>query len=168
MKKKASTKARTETGSDEAPKSKGKKKDQGGKPADKPAAQVSSQRRGTRPPAIMVNASKEDFPALAQRIRGGVDKGVIGDRVTSMRQVKSGSLLIEVRGDNKEVEAIRAEIARSAGSDVEVRSLQRRRLVEVRDLDEWTSKEEVSASVATFTGEQEDLFRVISIRKQYG
>jgi len=49
--------------------SKGKKKDQGGKPADKPAAQGSSQRRGTRPPAIMVNASKKDFPALAQRIR---------------------------------------------------------------------------------------------------
>jgi len=48
-----------------------------------------------------------------------------------------------------------------------VSSLQRRRLVELRDLDELTVKEEVSVSVATFTGEQEDFFSVISIRKQY-
>lgn len=149
-------------------KKKGKKKNQDAKPVDKPAEQATTRRRESRPPAIMVDITKEDFPALAQKIRGGVDKNVIGDRVTGMRQARSGGLLIEVRGDQKEVEEIRAEIARSAGSEVAVRSLQRKRLVELRDLDEWTSKEEVSAKIASFTGEQEESFRVLSIRKQYG
>jgi len=58
-------------------------------------------------------------------------------------------LLIEVCGDHKKVETVRAEIARLAGSEVAVRSLQRRRLVEIRDLDEWMVKEEVSETVRT-------------------
>lgn len=49
-----------------------------------------------------------------------------------------------------------------------VRSLQRRRLVELRNLDEWTTKEEVSVAVTAFAKEQEDTFRVASISKLYG
>lgn len=121
----------------------------------------------TRTTAILVDVAKENFPALAQRIKSGVNKGVIGNHVTGIRQAKSGCLCIEVRSDQKEIEAVRAEVTRSAGSEMVVRSLQRRRLVELSNLDEWTTKE-VSVAVAAFAEEQEDTFRVASIRKLYG
>lgn len=65
---------------------KSKKKDRGDKPATKPVEQVSSQRRGIRPPAILVDVSKEDFPEFAKKIRGGASRDVIGNRIVGMRQ----------------------------------------------------------------------------------
>lgn len=47
----------------------------------------------------MVDVSREDFPALAMKIRGGVGKEVIGNHVVGIRQAKSGALLNVVRGD---------------------------------------------------------------------
>lgn len=120
-----------------------------------------------RPPAIMVDVSREDFPELAKKIRSGVNKEVIGSHVVGMRQAKSGALLIEVRGDPAQVEAVKAEVSRSAGPDVGVKSLQQRGTFEIKDLDEWTTKEEIVDAVATCAGTQGSIIRVISLRKRY-
>lgn len=92
-----------------------------------------------RLPAIMVEDSKEVFPELAKRIRNEVNTEVIGNHVIGMRQAKAGGLLIEVRGDTDYVERIRTEIEKWSGANFGVRSLQQTQLLEVRDLDEWTS-----------------------------
>jgi len=94
---------------------------------------TAGQRVRSRPAAILVDVKPEDFPALAKKIRGGVDHVAIGDRVIGMRQAKAGGLLIEVRGDVSQVEAVRTEIARSAGEDVTVKTLQQNSLLEIRD-----------------------------------
>lgn len=39
----------------------------------------------SRPPEILVNVSRYEFPALAKKLRGGVSKEVIGSYVVSMR-----------------------------------------------------------------------------------
>ncbi|KAL4082651.1 hypothetical protein QTP88_029712 [Uroleucon formosanum] len=121
-----------------------------------------------RPQAIIVDVNAVDFPALATKIRGGVDRRVIGDSITGMRQAKSGGLLIEVRGDQVQFEAVRAEISRSAGSEVEVRALQQRVMVEVRDLDQWSTVTEVAEATASATGTPTEQLRVFSLRKRYG
>jgi len=99
-----------------------------------------------------VDVNPDDFPALARKIRDGVDREVIGDSIIGMRQAKAGGLLIEVRGDQARFDAVRAEISRSAGSKVEVRALQQRAMVEVRDLDQWSTAKEVAAAIAAATG----------------
>lgn len=121
-----------------------------------------------RPQAIMVDVNLTDFPALATKIRGGVNREVIGDSITGMRQAKSGGLLIEVRGDPAQFEAVRAEISRSAGSEVEVRALQQKVMVEVRDLDQWSTAEEVAEAMASVTGVPSEQLKVFSLRKRYG
>jgi len=55
------------------------------------------------------------FPCAGTENQGRCRQGSHKQPRNCMRQAKSGGLLIEVRGDHKEVEAIRAEIARSAG-----------------------------------------------------
>jgi len=121
-----------------------------------------------RPPAIMVDAKPEDFPALARKICGGVDRGIIGDSIIGMRQAKSGGLLIEVREDQARIEVVRSEISRSAGNEVEVRALQQKVMVEVRDLDQWSTVEEVAEATATATGISLEQLRVFNLRKRFG
>lgn len=103
-----------------------------------------------------------------RKIRGGVNPEVIGHSVVGMRQAKSGGILIEVRGDKTQIEAVRTEVFRSAGTEVEVRALQQRAMVEVRDLDQWTTSNEVEEAVAVATGTQRDHFKVVSLRKPFG
>ncbi|VVC46486.1 Zinc finger, CCHC-type [Cinara cedri] len=122
----------------------------------------------SRPPAILVDVSREDFPALAKKIRQGADRDVIGDHVVCMRQAKAGGLLIEVRGDTASVESVRAEVARSAGDGVAVRSVEARQAVEVRDLDQWATTEEILEAVAGAAGVERDSARVLGLRSQFG
>ncbi|XP_025196607.1 uncharacterized protein LOC112595569 [Melanaphis sacchari] len=85
-----------------------------------------------------------------------------------MRQTNSGGLLIEVRGDPSQVEAVRAEVSRLAGDEIEVRSLQQRTTLEIKDLDEWSTKEEVISSLLASYGTEGEIFKVASLRRQYG
>jgi len=121
-----------------------------------------------RPQAILVDVTSVDFPALATKIRGGVDRGVIGDSITGMRHAKSGGLLIEVRGDQARFEAVRAEISRSAGSEVSVRALQQKVMVEVSDLDQWSTADEVTEATASASGIPPEQIKVFNLRKRYG
>lgn len=121
-----------------------------------------------RPPAIFVDVKKEDFPAISKKIRGNASLEVIGDHIIGMRQAKSGGLLIHVRGDSLQVEAVRAEVSRSAGAEVDVRALQQRALLEIRDLDEWTTEEDVATSLTTHVGNESGSIKILGLRKQYG
>jgi len=133
------------------------------------AKQATKQQRiRSRPLAILVNVSTEEFPELAKKIRDGVNAEIIGNSVVKTRQSKSGGLLIEVRGDQTQVEAVRAEVARSAGSEVEVRALQQRALVEIGDLDQWTSTDEIVAAMSTAAVIGQDVIKVVSLRERYG
>ncbi|CAI6358435.1 unnamed protein product [Macrosiphum euphorbiae] len=133
--------------------------------AEKPGA--TRPRARARPSAILVNVGDMQFPELAKKIRGGVNQAIIGDSVVGMRQAKSGGLLIEVRGDQEHIEAVRAEVARSAGPDVQVKSLQQRALVEILDLDQWTSSDEVNQAVAGAASIGQDTVKVVSLRKRF-
>jgi len=129
---------------------------------DKPAATRS------RPSVILVNVGTDQFPELAKRIRGSVNQVITGDSIVGMRQAKTGGLLIKVRGDQEHIEAVHAEVARSAGPDVQVKTLQQRALVEIRDLDQWTSSEEVNHAVASAASTDKDTIKVVNLRKRFG
>jgi len=98
------------------------------------------QRVRTRPPAIMVDAANSnDYPALVKRIKDGMDGSIVENNIIGIKQAKNGGLLLEVRGDVAAVEALRAEVAKSAGQDDSVRLLQQKTILEIRDIDAWTS-----------------------------
>jgi len=121
-----------------------------------------------RPPAILINTSTSDFPELLKKIRGGVNREVIDEHVVGMRQTKSGSLLMELRGDQQQIEAVHAEVSKTAGANVEVKSLQQKTMVEIRDLDQWTDGEEVACALVADTGVNRDELKVVSVSKRFG
>lgn len=123
----------------------------------------------TRPAAIVVDiANQDDFPELVKKIRGGVNSEVIGERVVGMRKTRSGGILLEIKGDSSDVEAVRAEVQKSTGGVNVVRTLEQRTMLEIRDLDEWTNEEDVIEAVASATGAGRETLKVISLRKAYG
>lgn len=122
----------------------------------------------SRPSALVVEVKANDFPALARKIRGGVDPSAIGDSVMGMRDAKASSLLIEVRGGQTRLDAVTAEIARTAGLEVAVRTLQQRALLEIRDLDQWSSSVEVLEEVANATDTGAKTLKAVSLRKRFG
>jgi|UniRef100_A0A2S2QK97 hypothetical protein len=120
-----------------------------------------------RPPAVIMDTSKEDFPALAKKIRKDIKSEVIEDHVVGMRQTKSGGLLFELRGDQEQLELVRAEISRSAGPGITVRELRQEKLLEIRDLDECSTKKNVEEAIALESQVMSGI-KVLSIRKKYG
>lgn len=120
-----------------------------------------------RPPAIMVDAtSYDDFPALARRIKSGMDDQC--DAITGMKKTRNGGLLLEVRGDDTVLESIRMKVADSAGQEVKVRLLQQRTLLEIRDIDAWSNKEEITDSLEKEAAISKENVKVISLRASYG
>lgn len=139
-------------------------------PATKPKPEK-SKRRGTRtrPAAIVVDVNNQaDLPNLVKKIRDGVNPDVIGERVVGMRQTKAGHILLEIKGDAEEVEAVRKEVSKTAGDGAEVRSLQQRMVIEIRDIDQWSTAEEVADAVSVASGSNHAATRVINIRKGFG
>jgi len=123
----------------------------------------------TRPTAIVVNlGSQEDFPELTKHIKSDMDGDVVGNAITGIRKTKSGDLLIEIRGDENEVNKIKSEVSRTAGDDAKVMILQQRTLLEIRDIDAWAVKEDIIDFITRETSGAREAISVISLRSTYG
>lgn len=139
-------------------------------PMDSKTAEKTSTRQRrqprARPLAIAVAMNDKDFPELLKTVKRNVDPTVTGDSITKMRRTQKGELLIEVRGGTDSAEKIRDELARSLGTEAKVRKLESTSPVEICDLDEVTTKEEVLGALTSSLGFEGA--RVVSIRKAYG
>ncbi|XP_025200587.1 uncharacterized protein LOC112598376 [Melanaphis sacchari] len=140
-----------------------------GKPKKPKATTPVPQRTRARPTAIMVNIENQnDFPALAKRVKNGVNGDTVGDAITGMRKTKGGALLLEIRGDQTVVDSVKAEITKAAGDAACVSLLQQKTLVEIRDIDPWSDKDEISDSISHNTGIPRDMVKVVGLRSVYG
>lgn len=119
-----------------------------------------------RPLAVIVKKGEEQFPELLRTVRSKVDPIVMGTAITKMRQTQNGNLLIEVSGGADSAATVKREIERSLGPGAEVRTTEDLSPVEVRDLDEVTTKEEVLDAVLAL-GDAHGA-KVVSIRRAYG
>lgn len=101
-----------------------------------------------KPLAVMVTKGTEEFPELLRTVKAAVDPEVTGNSIAKMRRTTQGSLLIEINGGTEAAEKVRQEVARSLGPDVKVRRMGDEAPVEICDLDELVTKDEVLAAVA--------------------
>lgn len=120
----------------------------------------------SRPPAIVVSKNDEHFSELLRTVRHGIDPQVTGNSINKMRRTQKGDLLIEVNGGAESVEKVRVEVARSLGDGAKIYKLENMSSIEIRNLDEETTKDEVLNAV---TNTNENSFaRFVSIKKTYG
>jgi len=126
------------------------------------------QRVRTRPSAILVSSvGTGNLLELSRKIRD-VDSSIIGDSVVGMRQTMSCGMLIEVRGDKSAMDSVRSEVSRVAGDGFNVKLLQQRSLLEIRDIDTWSERGAVADSIAREAKLPIDMVNIVSLRPLYG
>lgn len=89
-----------------------------------------------------------------------------GTAITRTRQTQQGNLLIEINGGADSAAMVKQEVERSLGPGAVVRMTDNLAPIEVRDLDEMTTKEEILQ--ATLALGDANGARVVSIRRAYG
>lgn len=75
-------------------------------------------------------------------------------------------MIIEIKGDDNAVEAIQEELTRAAGAVSDIKKLEQKAKIEIRDIDIWSTKEDVADSITRETGVKE--VAVINFRPAFG
>lgn len=114
----------------------------------------------------MVAKDDENFPELIKTIRSKVNQNITGDSIAKMRMTASGNLLIEINGETEAAETVKNEVARSLGAAAKVHRMADEAPIEIRDLDEETTREEVLGAVSTLP--EGNTARLVSLRRAYG
>jgi len=121
-----------------------------------------------RNPAILIRTDSEDFPALAKKLRG--DPTIAsGDKIRAMRKTRNGDMLLEVNEEETTIGALKEEVTKLVGCDgVTVSALSQKNVVELRDVDSWSNRDDVTQALATETGLSMEEIQVISLRRDFG
>lgn len=119
-----------------------------------------------RPLAIIVTKNEENFPQLLKTIRQTVNPAVTGNAITKMCKTTNGKLLVEINGGAGGAETVREEVRRSLDPTAKVWRMTDESPIEVRDLNDETTSEEVLGAISVQTGDS--AARLVSLRRVYG
>lgn len=89
----------------------------------------------------------KSFADILKNIRKKVVPEATGTEVRSIRQTRSGGVLIELEDNTKDKSTFQAEIQKVLGEDTAVSSLEPKTTLEILDLDECTEEDEVQAAL---------------------
>lgn len=118
----------------------------------------------TLPRAVVIKRGESSFSDTVKNIRTKVNVEAIGDSISKMSETRNGNVLIEILGGNEAAEVVKKKIEKALGPGESVRSLEQRSLIQLRDLDCVTTKEDVSEAIRRETGMTPDDVKVLTIR----
>jgi len=134
----------------------------------KPPPQARKKILKVRNPAIIIRTDADAFPALAKKLRG--DPSIAsGEKIRAMRKTRNGDMLLEVNQEETTIGALKEEISKLVeGEEVTVSALSQRSVVELKDVDSWSDRDEVTQALAAVTGLRLEDIRIISLRRDFG
>ncbi|KAH8271159.1 hypothetical protein KR026_004253, partial [Drosophila bipectinata] len=92
----------------------------------------------------------------------------LGEAVSRIRRTQKEELLLQLKKSGEETAALKALVSESVGDQVKVRSLSHKIEIECRDLDEITTKEEVSEAIGKLVESPGVPVSDILLRKTFG
>lgn len=118
-----------------------------------PQAKNATKRKKPRSEAILIKPSEgKSYADILRAIRGGIKPEDTDTEVKGVRKTRAGDVLLELGAKTKNKEgfatSVRAALGEAASS---VRSLEPKTSIEVRDLDEFTTEDEVRAAIVKET-----------------
>ncbi|CAG9814648.1 unnamed protein product [Phaedon cochleariae] len=100
---------------------------------------------------VIVKAGESSYGDILKRVKEGVDIKGLGISVKSVRKLGKGDLAVTVEGGQVNADRLRTEI-RNNVRDIDVRVKTNDIIIAVTGLDITTTEEEVTAAIATATG----------------
>jgi len=90
----------------------------------------------------------------------------IGNKISALRQTRSGGILIQVSGGSPTADVVRAEVSKIV--DTVIRTTKQQSLVEFRGLDSLTNIDELVAEIVLNADTPREAVKVLNMRKTYG
>ncbi|XP_062717180.1 nucleolar protein 58-like [Aedes albopictus] len=118
--------------------------------------------------ALIVEANdKTTYAALLSKLKEDPELKELGENVVKTRRTQKGEMLFELKKDPMiKSSAFRELVAKSLGSEANVRALSQETVVEIKDLDEVTTEEDLKRALTAQCNVEGPM--VIRIRKSYG
>ena len=126
------------------------------------------ERKRARPDAIVIEAKdKESYAAILRTFKSNPDMADIGEAVSRIRRTQKGSMLLLLKEKEARTAEFRSRISNALGKDADVKALEQRAEVLVKDIDEVTTKDEIIEAIkAQF--EEEVKPEHVYLRKSFG
>lgn len=118
------------------------------------------------PLVILVRKSADTYVEILHKVRSGVNVNVTGYRISGIREIRSGDLLILISGEKRAADLVKQEVENFMGANSNVTKLNRIGLIELSDLDALTTKKEVVLVIERETGNLSDM-SVLNIRRTF-
>lgn len=125
-------------------------------------------RARTLPLAVVVRRGDDSYPELLKNLRANVDPATTEEKISRLRETRNGGLLVEINGGAESKEAVRAAIEKSLGPGGSVRTLEQRSLVELRELDGVTTREDVVDAITRDHNIRAEELKVLNPSTTYG
>lgn len=139
-------------------------------PLPKPK-QKKPRKSASRPEALIIRPKQKDkYSEILRRIKNGVPEDQVRSTVDKLYKTNSGDVLIILSKDNTDKgHALQNTIAAILKDDAEVISKGPQEVLEIRDLDENTTKDDVLAALQKVAGEECQIpaEAIKSLRKAY-
>lgn len=138
--------------------------------ADKKTEEKVKHQKRLRPDAIIIKAAEgSSYADILRKIKTDVSLKTIGDAVTTIRRTATGDLLLQLKNTSEKTASYRSSINEALGSEVEVRALSQKTLIEIRHIDEITTSEDVLDAIKGKLDNYEiSATTAISMRKSFG
>jgi len=86
--------------------------------------------RRKRSEAVIVETTSEKYSEVLKKIKDGANMEVIGNKISGIRQAKSGGILLQIASELTAADAVRSEVLRVIDKDVRIYSPTQQVLVE--------------------------------------
>lgn len=125
-----------------------------------------------RPDAIVIQTRGESsYADILRKVKSDPKLIVLGQNVRNIRKTQKGDLLLELnKPSHQRTGDFRHTVEEVLGVDAEVRALTQEVLLEIKDIDEITTKEDVHAALINVAEEFKsvELSAIKSLRNAYG
>ncbi|CAI6376285.1 unnamed protein product [Macrosiphum euphorbiae] len=125
-------------------------------------------RTRNRSDVVIVQTKPENYSEVLKKIKSGVNMEAIGNKISALRQTRSGGILIQVSGGSPAADVVRAEVSKIVETDTVIRTPKQQSLVEFRGLDSLTNIDELVAEIVLNADTPREAVKVLNMRKTYG
>lgn len=131
-----------------------------------------NRRKSVRPDALIIKACGDStYADILKEVKSKPELNELGQNVKNIRKTEKGELLLELnKPAHQSTCEFRLAVAKVLGKDAEVRALSQEVEIEIRDIDEVTTKKEVYEALINKSEAFRDLqaTAIKSLRRAYG
>ena len=123
----------------------------------------------SKPDAILIEKKGDtSYAEILRSVKNDPKMEAIGKAVSRIRRTQKGELLFQLNHTEVNAAEFQKTISEALGTRAEVKALAQRMTIECKDIDEITTKEDISAAIGAQFGNEPIPLEAISLRKAYG